>query len=314
MLILVTGGSGFVGRMLCAEMALTKHLIRLALRKINLRLSNFDQCVVGSLNGTTDWSGPLANVDVVIHMAARAHVMKDTSIDPLAEFRKVNVDATLNLAIQASQAGVKRFIYISSVKVNGESTELGKPFREDDNANPEDAYGLSKFEAEQGLLIIAKSSGMEVVIIRPPLIYGPGVKANFKSILLTLKLGLPMPLAHIYNKRSFVYVGNLVSLIICCINHPAAANHIFLVSDGCDLSTTSLLKKCAMALGVQARLFAAPHMLMLFCAKFLGKRDVASRIYGNLQVDISKSHQLLGWTPPISVEEGLLLTVEVEVQ
>jgi len=203
---------------------------------------------------------------------------------------------------------VKRFIYISSVKVNGEHTEIGKPFLEEDAANPQDAYGFSKFEAEQGLLKIAQKTGMEVVIIRPPLVYGVGVKANFASMMLAVKRGIPLPLGAIRNKRSFVYVGNLVSFILCCVDHPSAANQVFLVSDGCDLSTTELLRGCAAALGVKSRLLPVPQRLIELGAAMLGKRDVAQRLCGNLQVDITKARTLLGWTPPVSVADGLKAT------
>jgi nucleoside-diphosphate-sugar epimerase len=221
----------------------------------------------------------------------------------------VNVDGTLNLASQAVKAGVKRFIFLSSIKVNGESTEIGTPFVEAGSASPEDAYGLSKLEAEQGLFNIAQETGMEVVVIRPPLVYGAGVKANFASMLRVVKRGFPLPLGAIHNQRSFVYVGNLVSFILRCIDNPAAANQVFLVSDGHDLSTTALLQACAVALGVKSRLIPVPQRLIEMGARLMGKRSVAERLCGNLQVDISKAHRLLDWTPPVSVSEGLKATV-----
>ena len=263
---------------------------------------------VGDINGDTVWSEALADVSVVIHLAARVHVMNETAIDALSAYRKVNVEGTLNLAKQAAKADVKRFIFISSIKVNGEHSDLDKPFTEEDVANPQDAYSLSKYEAEQGLLLIAEQTGMEVVIIRPPLIYGPGVKANFASMLHFVKRGIPLPFGFINNKRSVVYLGNLISLIIRCIDHPEAANQVFLVSDGEDLSTTQLLTGCAKALGVKARLLPVPQKLIEFFANLLGKQDMAQRLCGNLQVDISKARHLLNWTPPVSVADGLIET------
>lgn len=302
---LVTGASGFVGKALCEDLLCKAFKVRAAMRISNDSLNNFEQSVVGSIDNATDWSAALSDIDTVIHLAARVHVMNDTSVDPYAEFRKINVDGTLNLARQAASAGVKRFIFISSVKVNGEHTEAGQPFTEDISANPQDAYGLSKLEAEQGLMVIARQTGMEVVIIRPPLIYGSGVKANFASMMRAVKRGIPLPLGVINNKRSFVYVGNLVSLIVKCIDHPAAANQVFLVSDGHDLSTTELLQECAMALGVKARLLPVPQWLIEASAVLLGKRAVAQRLCGNLQVDISKARKMLDWIPPVSVADGL---------
>lgn len=308
--ILVTGANGFVGRALCAELSSHGFSVCAAIRSLNSVIKNCNVITVSSLNGNTSWAEALCDVDVVIHLAARVHVMKDKAIDPLAEFRKVNVEGTLNLARQAAHAGVKRFVFVSSIKVNGEHTSLDKPFTENDVPNPQDAYGLSKFEAEQGLLKIAQQTGMDVVVIRPPLIYGAGVKANFASMMRVVKRGMPLPLGAIYNKRSFVYVGNLVSLIVRCIDHPAAANQVFLVSDGRDLSTTELLKECAVALGVKPRLLPVPQKLIELGATLIGKKDVAQRLCGNLQVDINKARTLLGWEPPIAVADGLKLTAD----
>ena len=310
MKVLVTGGSGFVGGALCASLDGSSHSMRLALRLANAKSGIYDQVVVGQIDAATNWSAALKDVDVVIHLAARVHVMDEQSVDPLSEFRRVNVDGSLNLASQAANAGVKRLIYLSSVKVNGELTVPGQPFRESDMANPQDAYGLSKFEAEQGLLLIAQETGMEVVIIRPPLVHGQGVKANFASMMRMVKRGVPLPLGAIHNRRSFVYVGNLVSLITTCIHHPAAANQIFLVSDGCDLSTTQLFQACATALGVKSWLWPVPQGLIEGLAALVGKRDVAQRLCGNLQVDITKARSLLGWAPTISVADGLKTTAK----
>jgi nucleoside-diphosphate-sugar epimerase len=308
--LLVTGANGFVGKSLCSALHSQGKSVSIAIRANNSLPEYVNAVKVGVIDGDTDWAEPLNGVDVVIHLAARVHVMNEVASDPLAEFRHVNVHGTLNLAQQAARAGVKRFIFISSVKVNGEQTELGKPFTEVAAANPQDDYGISKYEAEQGLKRIAEETGMEVVIIRPPLVYGVGVKSNFASMMRVVNRCIPLPLGAIHNKRSFVYVENLVSLILCCINHPAAANQTFLVSDGQDISTTELLRGCADALGVKPRLIPIPQKIVDVCATLIGKRDVAQRLCGNLQADISKARTLLGWTPPISVADGLKATAQ----
>lgn len=308
MKILLTGANGFVGQSLCGALRRQQYTVVAALRSENKMLVGVERVILGALDSATDWTTALAHVDVVVHLAARVHVMNDTTLDPMTEFRKVNVDSTLNLARQAAQAGAKRFIFISSVKVNGESTSIDKPFAENDIANPQDSYGVSKLEAERGLQLIAQQTGMEVVIIRPPLIYGPGVKANFASMMNIVKRKLPLPLGAIHNQRSFVYVGNLVSFIMRCIEHPAAANQVFLVSDGHDLSTSELLQMCAKTLNVKLVLLPVPQKLIEFGAFLFGKRDMAQRLCGNLQVDIAKAQTLLGWFPPITVEAGLNAT------
>lgn len=307
--VLVTGANGFVGRVLCAELVSHSYKVRGVVRDLS-RTAGL-QCeltTVRDIGDTVDWTSALDSVDMVVHLAARVHVMHETVSDPLSVFRATNVEGTLNLARQAAAVGVRRFVFISSIKVNGEHTKIGKPFTEEDAANPQDAYGKSKHEAEQGLFSIAQQTGMEVVIIRPPLVYGPGVKANFASMLRAVQRGIPLPLGAIHNKRSLVYVGNLVSLILRCIDHPAATNQVFLVSDGCDLSTTELLRGCAVALGVKARPFPVPQSLIETCAALLGKRAVAQRLCGNLQVNITKTRTLLGWVPPVSVADGLKAT------
>lgn len=266
---------------------------------------------VGDLIPESDWKDALNGVDSVIHLAARVHVMRDEASDPLAEFLRVNVEGTLNLARQAAFAGVRRFIFVSSVKVNGESTVLGKPFFADDSPEPQDPYGISKLEAEKGLRKLASSTGMEVVIIRPPLVYGPGVKANFASMMSWLQRGIPLPLGAIHNKRSFVALDNLVDFIVTCLAHPAAANQTFLVSDGEDLSTTALLQRMGRALGKPARLMPVPAGLMVVAANLLGKGDVPQRLFGSLQVDSSKARHLLGWKPVVTVNEELQKTADV---
>lgn len=305
--ILVTGASGFVGNSLTAEFFRQGYFIGAAVRSTKSQINNAEVVVVGEIDGKTDWTNALRSVDVVVHLAARAHVMKENAANPLAEFRKVNVEGTQQLAQSAVNAGVKRFIYVSSVKVNGEQTGLS-PFTELSIPNPQNPYGASKWEAEQGLKRIAEETGMEVVTIRPPLVYGVGVKANFASMMRVVKRGIPLPFGAIHNKRSFVYVENLVSFILLCIDHPAAANQTFLISDGQDISTTELLHGCAEALGVKARLIPFPQKLVEVCATMIGKRDAAQRLCGNLQVDISKARTLLGWAPSISVADGLRAT------
>lgn len=309
MRVLVTGASGFVGAEVVRNLKLQNFEVNVANRRACKSEADASY-IVGDLGPDTNWYEALEDCGVVIHLAARVHVMNDSAVDPLAEFRKTNVEGTLNLAMQAAKAGVRRFVFISSIKVNGERTEIDRPFTENDAANPQDAYGISKYEAEQGLLLIAQQTGMEVVIIRPPLVYGPGVKANFASLIQVVKRRIPLPLGAINNKRSFVYVGNLVSLILRCIDHPAASNQVFLVSDGCDLSTTELLRECALALGVKARLLPVPQSLIEACAAMLGKRDFAQRLCGNLQVDITKARTMLNWTPPVSVADGLEATAQ----
>lgn len=231
--------------------------------------------------------------------------MDDPSADPLTEFRRVNVEGTLNLARQAAAAGVQRFIFISSIKVNGEETAPGDAFTASDVPAPQDPYGLSKFEAEEGLRSLAQQTGMEVVIIRPPLVYGPSVKGNFASMIKLVQKGLPLPLGAIHNKRSLVGIDNLVDLIIRCIDHPAAANQTFLASDGVDLSTTELLRSVVKAMGKPSRLVPVPASLLQTGAGLLGKKAMAQRLLGSLQVDISKTREVLGWEPPYTVEEGL---------
>jgi nucleoside-diphosphate-sugar epimerase len=284
--MLITGGTGFVGK------ALVKRLSALPVR-------------LATRADSAGWEKVLVGINTVVHLAARVHVMQDTEADPLTSFRAVNVDGTLNLACQAAAAGVNRFVFISSVKVNGEFTPSGSAFTEADAPNPQDAYSQSKHEAEQGLRQLSVDTGMEVVIIRPPLVYGPGVKANFAALMRAVQRGWPLPLGAVHNQRSLVALDNLVDLIITCITHPQAANQTFLVSDGQDLSTTELVRGMAQAAGVPARLLPVPVWALQAGASLLGKGDAVQRLCGNLQVDTSKARSLLGWVPPVSVEEGL---------
>lgn len=253
----------------------------------------------------------MRNVEQVVHLAARVHVMNDKSSDPLVEFRRVNVDGTANLARQAAAAGVKRFVFLSSIKVNGEFTEVGQPFTADAVPEPKDPYGVSKYEAEQLLRHIASAAGMEVVIIRPPLVYGPGVNANFESMMRWLARGMPLPLAAVTNnRRSLVSLDNLVDLIVTCLSHTKAANQTFLASDGEDLSTADLLRRMGVALGQPARLINLPEVLLKVSATLLNRPGVYQRLCSSLQVDIAKTRQLLGWEPPVSVDEGLRRAAE----
>ena len=309
---LVTGATGFVGRLLVGTLLNDGVDIVAAVRKkSDLLPDEAKQIEVGDFQAKTDWRVAIKSVSVVVHLAARVHVMQDNVLDPLAEFRKINTFATLNLAKQAAEAGVKRFIFISSIKVNGEMTELNKPFRSDDQFIPDDPYGLSKYEAEQGLLAIAKETGMEVVIIRPPLVYGPGVKANFSAMMKWVNKSVPLPLGAIHNQRSLVALDNLVDFIALCADReksPKAANQVFLISDGEDVSTTTLLQKVASAFDKRSRLIPVPVGLMTFAAKLIGKGDVANRLFGSLQVDSSKARNLLGWKPVITMDEQLKKT------
>jgi nucleoside-diphosphate-sugar epimerase len=303
--LLITGATGFVGKTVCAQVAHHGLFVKGALR-IHRGLSDYvEPFVVGEIDVATDWRSALRDVNVIVHLAARVHVMHDTATDPLTAFRAVNVEGTLNLARQAAAAGVKRFVFISSVKVNGESTQPGRAFTEADVPNPQDAYGQSKHEAELGLCQLRTDTGMEVVIIRPPLVCGPGVKANFASLMRAVHRGWPLPLGAVHNQRSLITLDNLLDFIVTCITHPQAANQTFLVSDGQDLSTTELVRGMAQAAGVPACLLPVPVWALQAGASLLGKGDAVQRLCGNLQVDISKARSLLGWVPPGTVEEGL---------
>lgn len=297
-------GSEVLARLLAEECIVTA-VVRNSSAVLNGRVH---KAVVPDLTEQVNWEQVVAGQDVIIHSAARVHVMNDLSANPLAEFRTVNVDGTLNLARQAAAAGVKRFIFISSIKVNGEGTLRGNPYTAFDTPAPEDPYGISKMEAEQGLRLIADETGMEVVIIRPVLVYGPGVKANFLSMMRWVHKGIPLPLGAINNSRSLVSLDNLVDLIVTCIDHPAAANQTFLVSDGEDLSTTELLRRVGAAVDKPARLLPVPPKLLEFGASLLGKKAVAQRLLGSLQVDISHTCSTLGWKPPVTVDEALAKT------
>jgi nucleoside-diphosphate-sugar epimerase len=280
--------------------------VRRAISNTNTRVVE-----VGDLTAKTNWFPTLDGIDAVIHLAGRAHLIKDNDADPLLAFRTVNVEATLNLARQAAAAGVKRFVFVSSVKVNGESTPQNRAFTEADAPNPQDAYGLSKYEAEQGLQQLTLGAQMDLVIIRPPLVYGPGVKANFAALLRMVQRGWPLPLGAVHNQRSFLAIDNLVDFIITSVTHPEAANQTFLVSDGQDLSTTELVNCIARLAGIPSRLLPVPTWALHAGALLLSKGDAMQRLCGNLQVDISKARILLGWKPPVSVKDGLMRAMEL---
>lgn len=304
--ILLTGSTGFVGSALLT--ALQKFPgCRVVSAVRSAASASDDVVVVGDIDGATDYSSALAGVNVVIHAAARAHIMKDEVSDPLAEYRRVNVDGTLNLARQAAVAGVKRFVFISSIGVHGLNSS--RPFKETDTEAPHDAYAISKYEAEQGLRKLTTETGLEVVIIRPPLVYGGTAPGNFRSLINLASNPIPLPFGSVNNKRSMVYVGNLVDLIVRCINHPSAANETFLVSDGDDVSLRSLLTMMRSAMGRSARLVPVPVGLFKLAGALTGKRGMVDRLVGDLQVDSSKARTLLEWVPPYTVEQGIAATV-----
>jgi len=302
--ILVTGANGFVGSSLCENLHLRGLDFAPAVRKASLK----GQVSVGDLSPDTDWAEALIGCDAVIHLAARVHVMNDSANDPLAAFRAVNLDATLNLARQALSAGVKRFVFVSSIKVNGEETD-SVPFTAFDQAAPVDPYGQSKLEAETALKALAQTTDLELVIVRPPLVYGPGVRANFRRLMQLVKMGVPLPLGAIHNRRSMVAVDNLVDLLILCSRHPAASGQIFMVSDDHDVGISELLRMLAAAMGKRSVLLPFPSSLIAGTAAVFGKSAVASRLLGSLQVDINHTKATLRWQPPVSMELSLKKTV-----
>lgn len=309
--VFLTGANGFVGRHFVQRCLRDGWEVTALVRQsVGRGTAGLTTHTCAGLEQLGDVSSILRGQDVVVHCAARVHVMKDKSGNPLAAFRAVNVAGTLDLARQAAVAGVARFVYLSSVKVHGEVTALGHPFNEDTPPNPQDDYAQSKCEAEVGLRELAAQTGMAVVVIRPPLVYGRGVGANFKAMMSAVQRGWPLPLGCIDNRRSLVGIDNLVDLMRLCATHPAAANQTFLVSDGDDLSTTQLLQQVGLSLGRSARLVPVPVFALRWAASVLGKSAVADRLCASLQVDISKARCVLGWTPPVSVGEGLRRTAQ----
>lgn len=312
--ILITGANGFVGQALCHELLRRGHPVIAATRHAWADASSqpgaLTGVAIGEVDERTAWGHALHGVNVVIHLAARVHVMQETAQDPLTEFRRVNVQGTEHLARMAAAAGVKRFVYVSSIKVNGEETATGQRYTERDLPQPQDPYGISKWEAEQALHRIAQETGLEVVIVRPPLVYGPGVKGNFAHMMRVLARGWPLPLASVSNRRDLLYLGNLVDALILCATHPAAAGHTYLLSDGEPISTPRLLRELATALHVPSRLLPMPPSLLRLLGGLTGKSEQVERLLGSLQLDAGKIRADLGWAPPYTLQQGLRATAE----
>lgn len=304
---LITGASGFVGRQLCQQL-INKYYLVAIVRTNGLPIDS-NELIIKTINTHTDWKSILNGVDAVIHLANRAHVMNEDESDPYQVYKSINVDATANLARQAIDVGVKRFVYLSSVKVNGEFTK-SRPFSESDQPMPEDCYGQTKHEAEEVLKTLCYNSSMELVIIRPPLVYGAGVKANFLNLIKLCNKSLPLPFGAIHNKRSFVYIENLTSLVETCLTHPKAGNQTFLVSDNDDQSTTELISTIKETLGRRKLLIPIPQDILAWVFRLLRKDVLAQRLIGSLRVDITKARLILGWTPPYKFKEGINKTVE----
>lgn len=310
--ILVTGATGFLGSSLIKHFCTFSDISIVApIRNIKSPLPDkVEKINLSNIDDHTDWSNALVGVDTVVHAAARVHVMNEDPNQSIDKFRAVNVKGTLRLAHQSIQAGVKRFIYISSIKVNGESTAFGRAFSADDTPRPLDAYGISKHEAEQQLLKLGHSGAIEVVIIRPVLIYGPGVGANFQQMMRWLAKGIPLPFGAVRNLRSLVSLDNIVDFVSTCVDHPRAANQVFVVSDGEDVSTTQLMQRLIACLGSRTWLIPVPVGVLTFMAGLVGRGAVAQRLFGSLQVDIRKNRELLGWRPPFTLTDGLKATAE----
>ncbi len=313
--ILITGGTGFIAQALFPVLSAERWNVRTTLRskKSLAQLPKGVQgFVTGNLENVSDWKPLLDGVDVVVHLAARVHVLKETTRDPLAEFRQVNVAGTERLARMAAEAGVQRLVYISSIGVNGKKTNKSSQrcYSEVNPPLPYDPYTISKWEAEQVLLQVSQETGLEIVILRPPLVYGPNAPGNFDRLINLVYRGFPLPLASVKNSRSFIYVGNLVSAIIVCVDHPAAANQTFLVSDREDVSTPELIRRIAYALGRPARLFPFPPSLLYLAGRITGQLETVDRLLNSLVIDSSKICRELNWTPPYSMEQGLEETAE----
>jgi nucleoside-diphosphate-sugar epimerase len=308
--ILVTGANGFIGNTLCRKLLGDGFQVRGAVRanKSSSLPEGIEPREIGDIDAQTDWTGILRGVDTIVHLAARVHVMHDTAADPLAEYLKVNVTGTEQLARAAVEADVKRFIFLSTVKVNGE--ENVRPYREIDPPAPIDYYAVSKLQAEQQLKKIASSSSMELVILRPPLVYGPGVKANFLALIKIVAKGIPLPLASIRNRRSFIYLENLVDVISACCIHPNAGGKVFMVSDGEDVSTPQMIRRIASTLKKKTRLFPFPPNLLYILGRMAGKRLAVDRLIGSLTVDITKIKNELDWHPPFTMVSGLQKTAD----
>ena len=309
--VLVTGANGFIGNALCRRMLAEGWRVRGAIRtyaKKHLLPQGVDGVEIGTIDSNTEWEPALDDIDAVVHLAARVHIMDESSVDPIIEYRKINVDGTKHLARIAESKNVRRFVYVSSIKVNGEGRS--DSYTAEDPPAPVDSYAISKLEAEMVLKNIADETGLEVVILRPPLVYGPGVKANFLQLIGTINRGIPLPLARIKNQRSIIFLGNLVDAVLICINHPRAAGKTFLLSDGKDVSIAELIQKISSALGKPSRLFPFPLDLLRFLAKMTGRSNSVNRLLDSLIVDNSRIRTELDWIPPFSVEEGLRETAK----
>jgi len=311
--VLITGASGFIGQALCNELSLRGWQVIAALRKQSALVTAHEQVIIPSIDGDTDWTAALQDVDVVIHLAARVHVMHEIYDDPQEKFKTINFHATTNLARQASQGGVKRLVYISTIKVNGQTTEK-TPFSATDEVNPQDPYAVSKWMAEQALHNLSRQTGLEVVVVRPPLVYGPGVKGNFFRLLQFVDHGLPMPFGATRNLRSMLYLGNLVDALVLCAIHPAAAGKTYLLSDGEDISTPILLRHMSESMGRKLRIFSAPSWLLQGGATILEQRPALDRVTESLRLDSAPIRNELGWVPKYSVMQGLKATTEWYLQ
>jgi nucleoside-diphosphate-sugar epimerase len=305
--VLVTGASGFVGQALVAHLRIGGAWVRAAVRQERHAIAAEEVVRLGSIDDDTDLNAATAGAEIVVHLAARTHVLHEAAADPVFEFRRVNVEGSERLAEAAARAGVRRLVFLSSVKVNGESTRQA-PFCEEDVPRPADPYGISKWQAEQSLARIASRTGMEVVVLRAPLVYGPGVKANFLRLMDLVARGTPLPLAAVRNRRSLIYLGNLVDAIVACVEAPESAHKTYLVSDGEDISTPGLIRALAAALKVPARLFSLPAPALKLAGALLGKKDEIARLTGSLQVDSSRIRSELDWRPPFRLSEGLAAT------
>jgi UDP-glucose 4-epimerase len=311
MKVLVTGATGFVGRGLLKRLRAEGWQVRAVVRNRAVDLGEHVETIpLGDLGQPhLDYGMALQGCEAVIHLAARVHMLQDTAEDPLAEFRRLNTAVTRSLARQAADAGVTRFIFLSSIKVNGEETFPGKPFRVTDEPNPADPYGISKLEAEQELQRISRASGLRSTIIRTPLVYGPGVKANFQEMMRWVARGVPLPFgAVVHNRRSFIALDNLIDLIVTCARRAPTSEELFLASDGEDLSTADLLQRLGRALGAPARLLPIPAALLSALGAVTGRAAQMRRLLGSLQVDSSYTRQQLGWNPPVPVDAALAST------
>ena len=306
-IVAVTGAHGFVGRALCQHLKACGFSVRAITRSAS---GEEDTWAVGDLGPGTDWGQSLQGVDCVVHCAARVHMVQDTDPDPLQSYRRVNVEGSRSLAIAAAAAGVRRLVFLSSLKVHGERTVPGHPFTSGTAPAPEDAYGQSKWEAEQALHEVAGRTGLELVVVRPPLVYGPGAKANFLRLMQWVARGLPLPLGGIHNRRSLLALGNLTDLLQICIDHPAAAGQTLLASDDHDMSTPELIRGLAAAMGRPARLLPVPVSWLRLAGRLTGQTPQIERLTGSLQVDIGHTREVLSWTPPWTVQQGLKLTVQ----